>query len=125
MDYLNKSIHYPLGIDKGLGQLAEESNYEEYVKQLIMQVLFTNPGERINRPDFGCGIKRMIFAPNSEVTASLLQVTILQALQKWLGDVIEVHEVKANPVDEKLEIRLAYILKIDRERKYLNLEVNL
>ena len=125
MDYDNTSIYYPLSIDSGLGKLAEENNYEEYVRQLIIQVLFTNPGERINRPDFGCGIKRMIFAPNSEVTASLLQVTILQALKKWLGDVIEVQEVKATPVDEKLEIQLVYILKIDRERKYLNLEVNL
>ncbi|MCD4725856.1 MAG: GPW/gp25 family protein [Bacteroidales bacterium] len=125
MDYLNKNIYYPLGIDKGLGQLAEENNYDEHVKQLIIQVLFTNPGERINRPDFGCGIKRMIFAPNSELTASLLQISILQALQKWLNELIEVQEVKATPIDEKLEIQLVYILRMNRERKYLNLEVNL
>ncbi|MBC8488708.1 MAG: GPW/gp25 family protein [Bacteroidetes bacterium] len=125
MDYNNTSIYYPLSIDSGLGKLAEENTYEEYVRQLIIQVLFTNPGERVNRPDFGCGIKRMVFAPNSELTASLLQVTILQSLQKWLNQLIEVQEVKATPVDEKLEIHLVYILKINRERKYLNLEVNL
>jgi hypothetical protein len=59
------SIRYPFSIDKGFGVLAEESDYGLHVEQMIKQVLFTNPGERINRPDFGCGISRMVFAPNS------------------------------------------------------------
>lgn len=122
---LIKSIRYPFAIDEGIGRLAEERDYAEHVEQLMRQVLFTNPGERINRPDFGCGLRRMVFAPNSDVTASLTQVTVYQALERWLGDLISVEEVKTKAIDEVLEIRIAYVLKARRERRYLNLEVTL
>ena len=79
------SIRYPVAIDAGLGQLSVESDYARHVEQMIKQVLFTAPGERINRPDFGCGLRRMVFAPNSEAAASLAQVTVYEALQTWLG----------------------------------------
>ena len=119
------SIRYPFAIDPGLGRLAEETNYDEHIKQLILQVLFTAPGERINRPDFGCGVKRLVFAPNDPVTASLAQVTIFQALNRWLGAAINVQDVKATAVNERLEIKIAYWLKTRHERRYLNVEVTL
>jgi phage baseplate assembly protein W len=119
------SIRYPFAIDKGLGRLAEETNYADHIEQLIKQVLFTAPGERVNRPDFGCGIKRMVFAPNDPVTASLAQVTIFQSLKRWLGSVIDVQDVKAVARDERLEIKIAYSLKARQERRYLNLELAL
>lgn len=120
-----KSLHYPFAIDAGLGQLALENDYDKYVEQLVRQVLFTNPGERINRPDFGCGLRRMIFAPNSEANASLLQVMVFQALELWLDDLIELDEIKVVANEEKLEVYIAYILIARQERRYLNLEVPL
>jgi uncharacterized protein len=117
------SIKYPFAIDSSRGRLAEEEDYAAHVEQLIKQVLFTAPGERINRPDFGCGVKRLIFAPNSEITASLAQVTIFQALTKWLGSAITVNDVKVASIDSRMEIRIAYTLKARLERRYLNLEV--
>lgn len=125
---MNRKIHsirYPFGIDAGFGKLLEEPDYAEHVEQMIRQVLFTNPGERINRPDFGCGLMRMVFAPNSDVSANLTQVMIVQALQRWLGILIDVLDVKATAVDEKLEVNIVYILKARQERRYLNLEVTL
>ena len=119
------SIKYPLAIDAGLGRLAEETVYAEHVEQLIKQVLFTNPGERINRPEFGCGLRRMVFAPNSEVAAELARVSVFQALDKWLGTLIDVHKVEVATLDEMLEVRIAYILRARQERRYLNLEVTL
>ena len=119
------SIHYPFGIDAGVGRLAEETGYAAHVEQLMKQVLFTNPGERINRPDFGCGLRRMVFAPNSDVTASLTQITVLQALETWLGELISVDDVKVNAVEEVLEVRIVYTLKAPQERRHLNLEVTL
>lgn len=119
------SIHYPFAIDAGVGHLAGEPDYAEHVEQMIKQVLFTNPGERINRPDFGCGLRRMVFAPNSEVTASLTQVTVFQALETWLGDLINVDEVRVKAVEEVLEVGIVYVLKARQERRYLNLEVTL
>jgi phage baseplate assembly protein W len=119
------SIRYPIAIDTALGRLAEETNYAAHVEQMIKQVLFTNPGERINRPDFGCGVRRMVFAPNSEASASLAQVTIFEALTKWLSSVIDVSSIQVTAQEETLSIGIAYILKARQERRYLNLEVTL
>ena len=91
----------------------------------MKQVLFTNPGERINRPDFGCGIRRMVFAPNSDVTANLSQVMINQSLEKWLSTVIEVNDVQVKTIEETLEIRIVYLVRATQERRYLNVEVTL
>jgi phage baseplate assembly protein W len=117
------SIKHPLAVDLSTGRLSEEEVYSEHVEQMMFQILFTSPGERINRPDFGCGIKRLVFAPNSEISASLAQVTIYQALTKWLGSAITLNDVKALAIEERLEIKIAYTLKTTNERRYLNLEV--
>ena len=117
------AIRYPFAIDSGLGRLAVETDYAAHVEQLMRQVLFTNPGERVNRPDFGCGIRRMVFAPNTETTADLTQVTVYQALEKWLGDLIKVDRVEVQAVEEFLEVNIVYFLKARLERRHLNLEV--
>jgi len=119
------SIRYPIGIDAGLDRLAEEPDYARHVEQLMRQVLFVTPGERINRPEFGCHLRNMVFAPNSEVSATLTQVSVFQALQDHLGSVIDVEHVTATAVDSTLEVRVAYILKARLERRYLNLEVTI
>jgi len=119
------SIRYPIGVDGGLGRLAVEPDHARHVEQLMRQVLFTNPGDRVNRPDFGCGLRRMIFAPNSDVTASLTQVAVLQALEEWLGNLIRVDDVAVAARQEVLEVRIAYVLRARQERRYLNLEVTL
>ncbi len=120
-----KSIYYPFAVDEKIGRLTEESDYSTHVEQLIKQVLFTNPGERVNRPDFGCGLRRMVFAPNSDVAANFTEITVLQALEKWLAPLIRVDEVKVKAVEELLEVRIIYTLLTRQERRYLNLEVTL
>jgi phage baseplate assembly protein W len=117
------SIAYPIAIDEPLGCLQEEPDYGRHADQLIRQVLLTGPGERIDRPDFGCGVKRMVFAPNSDVAANLAQATIFEALRRWLDPVITVSDVKVQAIGEVLEIRIVYVLKARQERRYLNLEV--
>ncbi len=117
------SIQYPFGLDAGTGQWAKEADYEKHVVQLIKQVLLTGPGERVDRPDFGCGLRRMIFAPNSEVSASLAQVTILEALNRWLSSVIQVSSVNVVAQNELLEVTVAYVLRTTQEKRILNLEV--
>ena len=112
-----------MAIDSGLGRLSEEAVYAEHVEQMILQVLMTAPGERINRPDFGCGIRQMVFAPNSEAAASLAQVSVFEALNRWLSSVIEVSQVEVEAVESKLYVKVAYILKARMERRYLNVEM--
>jgi phage baseplate assembly protein W len=118
-----QDIKYPINVDSGLGRVAQESQYGRHVDQLVRQVLLTAPGERINRPDFGCGVRRMLFAPNSEATASLMQVTVMQALEKWLGDIIVADEIEAEAHGDTLDIKVSYFIRSTGEKRYLNLDV--
>ncbi len=88
---------------------------DDHVRDLILQVLFTSPGERVNRPDFGCGLKAMVFAPAGEAAAAATQVLVKGALQKWLQDEIEVHEVSVGAVESRLTVTVAYRRRIDGE----------
>ncbi len=119
------AIEYPFAVDHGLKSLAIQTDFAAHVEQLMKQVLFTNPGERINRPDFGCGIRRMVFAPNSQESASLVQVTIYQAMEKWLGTLVTINQVDVSAEDEVLSLKINYTLKARQERRYLNVEVSL
>jgi phage baseplate assembly protein W len=118
-------MRYPLAIDAALGQWALERSYPDHVKQLMKQVLLTAPGERVNRPTFGCGLRQMIFAPLRDVTESLTRITVLQALDRWLGDLIAVEEVTVRTGEETLEVGVIYRLRQRNEREYLNVEVTL
>ncbi len=119
------AVRFPFAIDDRMGRLAQENDYEQYIRQLIRQVLFTAQGERINRPDFGAGVKRLVFAPNSPATASLAQTLIYQALTTWLGTLIRTDDVRAEANEEKLNITIAYTILAKQERRFLNVEVTI
>ena len=78
---------------------------------MIEQLLFTNPGERVNRPDFGSGLLQLVFAPNSPELAAALQFTLQAALQRWLGDVIEVGALTVSSEDATLRVDLSYTVR--------------
>lgn len=118
-----EAIQFPIRVDRGRGQLKQEPDLSNYVNQLIRQVLLTAPGERAHRPEFGAGLRRMVFAPNDDATAALLQTTVFQNLTKWLGTLITVNEVQTAARDSTLEVTVIYTLKARGERQVLNLEV--
>ena len=117
------ALRFPFGIDRGGGRAAETQDYEAYVRQLIRQVLLTAPGERINRPDFGAGIRRMVFAPNSPTVASLAQTFVYQALTRWLSTVIKLEAVHVQAREESLLIEVRYLVIQRGEVRTLNEEV--
>lgn len=117
------AIHFPVRIDRALGQLQKERDYERYVSQLIRQVLLTAPGERPHRPEFGAGLRRMVFAPNDDATASLLQATVFQNLNQWLGELIDVDNVNVQADESRLDVRVLYTIKSRGTQQVLNLEV--
>ena len=88
----------------------------EHIRDLIEQILFTNPGERVNRPDFGCGRKALLFMPNSEVLAAATQVMVKGALQKWLETEILVEEVAVAAEEERLTVTVVYRRRATGER---------
>lgn len=109
------NIDYPFHLD-ALGRTAQTTD-ADHVRDMIEQLLFTNPGERVNRPDFGSGLLRAIFAPNSPELATALQYTTQAALQRWLGDVIEIHALEFTAEDSTLRVLLQYAIKQTGERR--------
>ena len=109
------NIDYPYHID-GRGRTAGTDD-ADHIRDMIEQVLFTAPGERVNRPDFGSGLLQLVFAPNSDEVAAALQFTVKGALQQWLGDLIEVEDVEVTSEDATLTIGLQYRLRRDGQRK--------
>jgi hypothetical protein len=81
---------------------------DDHVRDMIYEVLFTSPGERVNRPDFGCGLKTLVFAPASEAIAAATQVLVKGSLQKWLEDEIEVQDVRVEALENEIRAAVAY-----------------
>ncbi|HEU4388145.1 MAG TPA: GPW/gp25 family protein [Blastocatellia bacterium] len=107
-------IDYPLHFDNR-GRNAETSE-DEHVRDLIEQVLFTTPGERVNRPTFGSGILQLIFAPNSDALAAATQLTVQGALQQWLGELIVVEAVDVESEDATLRVTVRYVVRRSQQR---------
>jgi uncharacterized protein len=104
-------LDFPLHVD-GRGRLAVTAD-DDHVRDMIHQVLFTSPGERVNRPDFGCGLLQMAFMPNSEPLAIATQFTVQSALQRWLGDVIRIERVDVTAEDAVLRVNVVYRRVLD------------
>lgn len=107
-------LDYPYRLDTR-GRTAE-TDESDYVRDLIEQILFTSPGERVNRPDFGCGLAQLVFGPNSEEIAATTQFLVQGSLQQWIGDLIEVEEVAVEARDMVLTVTLRYRLRRSGER---------
>ena len=86
------NIDFPFHFDDR-GRTAATDD-DDHIRDMIEQLIFTSPGERVNRPDFGSGLMQMVFAPNSPELAAALQFTLQAALDRWLGDVIEVRQLE-------------------------------
>ena len=108
-------IDFPYHFD-GRGKTAQ-TNDEDHVRDLIEQVLFTTPGERVNRPTFGSGVLQLVFAPNNDALATATQVTVQGALQQWLGELILVEAVDVENGDAALRVQVRYVLRRTQERR--------
>jgi hypothetical protein len=102
-------IDFPFHFDdRGRTAATDE---EDHIRDMIQQFLFTNVGERVNRPDFGSGLLQMVFAPNSPELASALQFTIQSGLQRWLGDLIDVQQLEVQAEDARLNVVVKYMVR--------------
>lgn len=112
---MTEYLDHPFHLD-GRGRAATTSA-DDHVRDLIWQVLFTNPGERVNRPDFGCGLRQLVFLPNSDALATATQFVVQGALQRWLADVIQVDRVSVTAEQERLVVEVVYTRRDTGERK--------
>jgi phage baseplate assembly protein W len=100
-------VDFPFHFDTR-GRTAQAGD-ADHIRDLIFQVLFSSPGERVMRPDFGSGLLQLVFAPNSDVLAAATQALVQGALQQWLGDLIVVEAVSIEAQDAALRVTVQYL----------------
>jgi phage baseplate assembly protein W len=108
-------IDYPYHFD-GRSRTAT-TNQDDHIRDMIEQLLFTVPGERVNRPTFGTGLLQLVFAPNSDELATATQFLVQAALQQWLGDLIQVDAVAVRNIDSTLEVTVQYTVRRNQQRQ--------
>lgn len=116
-------LDFPFSIDHR-GRTAT-TDADDHVRDLILQVLFTSPGERVNRPEFGCGVKQLVFQPNSDALTTATQQLIQGALLRWLEPVLVVEAVAVEAKDATLEITIAYQRRDTGEREQVQVSTDI
>ena len=109
------NIDYPFHFDSRGRTTATDD--DDHIRDMIEELLFTNPGERVNRPDFGSGLQQLIFGPNTPELAAALQFTLQATLQRWLGDLIELQALEVTSVDSTLSILIQYVVRRNNQRQ--------
>jgi phage baseplate assembly protein W len=107
------NLDYPYHFDgRGRTAVADDA---DHLRDLIEQILFTSPGERVNRPTFGSGLRQLVFAPNSDALAAATQASVQASLQQWLGDRIEVRAVEVENRESTLRVEVHYVVRRTQE----------
>jgi phage baseplate assembly protein W len=109
------NVDFPFHFDER-GHTAA-TNGDDHIRDMIEQVLFTAPGERVNRPNFGSGLMQLVFAPNSPELAAATQFTVQGALQQWLGDLIVVEAVNTQSEESTLRVQVQYVVRRTQQRQ--------
>lgn len=98
------------------------SGGSEAIRAKIIQVLFTAPGERVNLPEFGCGLFNLVFEPNAGILSAAMEFTVSQALQRWLAGDITVDAVNVSGEDEYVTVEIGYRTKLDPAREVVRVK---
>jgi phage baseplate assembly protein W len=109
------NIDFPFKFD-GRGHTAS-ANENDHIRQLLEQLIFTSPGERVNRPTFGSGVLQLIFGLNGPQHAATVQFTMEAAVQQWLGDLIELENLDVTADDSTLTVDISYSIRRTREQQ--------
>jgi len=113
------NLDFPFHFDP-TGRTAS-ANADDHIRQMIELLLFTSPGERVNRPDFGSGLRNILFAPNSPELASALQFSIKASINRWLGDLIDLKALEVTSEDSTLRITVQYVVRLTNNPQTVDL----
>lgn len=106
-------VGYPYAVDSS-GRTATAAR-DLHLRHLIEQVLFTAPGERVNRPDFGVNIRQFVFAAGSDETTAAAQFLVQGELERWLGELIDVEAVDVAQEEAQLTITVRYRIRATQQ----------
>ncbi|MEU5716803.1 GPW/gp25 family protein [Streptomyces sp. NPDC020403] len=115
MRTVRSDLAFPFRSDRR-GRTAH-ARYDEHVRDLVEQVLFTSPGERLMRPDFGCGLLDLVFTPNSPELASAMELSVQASLQRWLGELIDVESLDVVSEENVVRVYLRYVVRSTGSRR--------
>ena len=121
MNYAVTHVAVPYRFD-ARGRTADV-DHDRHVRELIEAVLFTIPGERPNRPDFGCGLIDILFQGNSDALATTTELTVQASLQRWLGELIEVHRILVTATEGTLTVEVDYLVRAFEEPRTATFEM--
>jgi uncharacterized protein len=114
------NVQFPYNFDPR-GRTADSdldtNPQNRHIRDLIEQVLFTAPGERVNRPDFGCGLLQLVFAPNSTELATATQYLVQGALQNTLGNLISLNDVNVSATGSALTVIVQYTVRSTQQQQ--------
>lgn len=116
-----RHLRFPFTIGED-GRPEAPKDLSEHVRGEVIQLLLTDPGERLFRPTFGGGLKRLVFEANDDLTASLAKARITKALNLWLSERLEVIQVEAAADEGVLTVDVVYRLKATGETKCLQFQ---
>jgi uncharacterized protein len=111
---------FPFSVDSA-GRV-HASGGDEAIRGKIIQVLFTAPGERVNKPEFGCGLFNLVFEPNDPILAVAMEFTIGQALNRWLRDEILVDLISVTVSEGSATVEVAYTKKQDLAKQAVRIQ---
>ena len=120
---VSRNLMYPIGVEAGLNRLRQQPDFEAHVEEMMRQLILTDYGERVMRPDFGTGLRGMVFEQLKGATEALVRGSIFASLQRWLDDVVRVDAVTVEVDDSLLRVRIVYALRTTPGRRVLNTEV--
>lgn len=115
MRTVRSDLAFPFRSDRR-GRTAH-ARYDEHVRDLVEQLLFTSPGERLMRPDFGCGLLDLVFTPNSPELASAMELSVQASLQRWLGELIDVESLDVVSEENAVRVYLRYVVRSTGSRR--------
>ncbi|MEU4262032.1 GPW/gp25 family protein [Streptomyces argenteolus] len=115
MSTVRSDLAFPFRTDRR-GRTAH-ARYDEHVRDLVEQLLFTSPGERLMRPDFGCGLLDLVFTPNSPELASAMELSVQASLQRRLGELIDVESLDVVSEENVVRVCLRYVVRFTGSRR--------
>jgi phage baseplate assembly protein W len=116
-------LDYPYAVTAG--GVPATTTADDHLRDLILQVLFTCPGERVNLPEFGVGVQRLVFEPSGDALRASVRFLVSTGLQRWLGDRIDVEQVQVGGeagAEETVTVEVTYVVKSTRQRRTLQVQ---
>ncbi len=122
-DQYGQHLSFPFRIG-GDGRTARVTRMEEHVREEIIQLILTNPGERLFLPEFGGGVRRLVFEGVYETTAAITKAAITRAISRWLGHRVTLQDLDVTVENEKIDVEIHYRIAGTEDTRIMKFQRN-